>query len=186
MQTTVTTKELAELLGLSTQRITQLRQEGVFEASGTPLQYDVTVSVRSYVDFMLDSARGRTAEDVDAEKKRLQADADFKRARADQEQIKLDELEGRMHSAEDVERAVGQLVHAVRSSLLALPGRVAVDAANAKSAPEVSALMQREVYAILDDLSNYEYDPKAYAAMVRERRGWVDAEGGSEEGEDEG
>lgn len=76
-----------------------------------------------------------------------------------------------MHSAEDVEAATTQLVYAVRSQLLAMPGRIAVDA-QGKTAAEVSEVVRREVHAVLAGLADYEYDPKAYAAMVRERRGW--------------
>lgn len=182
MEKAVTGRELAEVIGISPRRVNQLRTEGFFEAHGKPLVYDLCGSVHAYIDFVRDSARERAPEDADAEKKRLQADADFKRARADQEEIKLAELRGTMHSAEDVERAVGQLVQAVRSALLALPGRVAVDAAQCSTAPEVSALLGHEVDAILTDLAQYEYDPKAYATMVRERRGWVEPDDADDEG----
>ena len=30
-----------------------------------------------------------------------------------------------------------------------------------------------EVYSILKDLANYEYDPEEYKKRVRERRGWL-------------
>lgn len=178
---TVTTKELAEVLGLTINRVGQLRKDGIFSGEGKPLKYDLPKSVQAYVEFTADSIRARTPDDVGAEKKKLQAEADYKEAKARQEELKLAELEGRMHSAEDVEAATTQLVYSVRSMLLALPGRVAVDAAG-KSASEVSEVVRREVFAILEGLAEYEYDPKAYAQMVREREGWHadDEDGGAE------
>ena len=177
----VTTKELAEILGLTVQRIGQLRKAGVLDGGdGRRPSFDLAESVQSYVRFQVDSARDRAPEDADAERRKLQADADYKAAKARQEELKLAELEGRMHSAEDVEAATTQLVYAVRSQLLALPGRIAVDA-EMRSAQEVSGIVRREVCSVLDGLTDYEYDPKVYAAMVRERRGWQVEEGDGED-----
>lgn len=177
----VTTRDLAEVFGVTIARISQLRKDGVLSGEGSPLKYDLPASVQAYVSWAVDSAKARKPEDVDAERKKLQAEADYKEAKARQEELKLAELEGRMHSAEDVEAATTQLVYSVRSMLLALPGRVAVDAAG-KSASEVSEVVRREAFTILEGLSEYEYDPKVYAQMVREREGWHadDEDGGAE------
>lgn len=180
MAETVTGKRLAEVLGITAARVSQLRKDGFLHASGHPLAYPLDESVQAYIAFVKDTVRGQSSSDADAERRKLQADADYKAAKARQEEIKLAELEGRMHSAEDVEAATAQLVYAVRSQLLALPGRIAVDA-EMRSAQEVSGIVRREVCSVLDGLTDYEYDPKAYAAMVRERRGWQVEEGDGEE-----
>lgn len=178
-------KRLAEILGLSFQRVYQLRDQGVLVGDGKPAKYDIAANVQSYIRFAVDSVRNRTEDEATDEQRKLKAEADYKRAKADQEQLLLAELEGRMHSAEDVEDCTLALVNAVRSSLLALPGRVAVDAAAAKTAPEVSAIVSDEVDQILTELSEFRYDPGVYKAKVREREGWrVDAP--DEETEDEG
>ena len=170
----VSGKRLAEVLGLTQGRISQLAADGVLDCerpgNGKRL-YDLDQSVQSYISYLKESLSGRSPADSEAESRKAVADADYKAAKARQEEIKLAELEGRMHSAEDVEAATNQLVYAVRSQLLALPGRVAVDA-EMRSAQEVSGVVRREVCAVLEGLTDYEYDPKAYAAMVRERRGW--------------
>lgn len=176
MLTKVTSKELAEIFGLTVGRISQLRKDGVLEATGSPFKFDLCNSVQAYVRYMVNSAKGRTDDDADAESKKLQAEADYKEAKARQEELKLAELEGRMHSAEDVEAATTQLVYAVRSAMLAMPGRIAVDVVG-KTAAEASDVVRREVFAALESLSEYEYDPKAYADMVRERKGWQPDDG---------
>lgn len=172
----VTTRELAEVFGVTIARISQLRKDGVLSGEGSPLKYDLPASVQAYVSWAVDSAKARKPEDVDAERKKLQAEADYKEAKARQEELKLAELEGRMHSAEDVEAATTQLVYAVRSAMLAMPGRIAVDVVG-KTAAEASEIVRREVFAALESLSEYEYDPKAYADMVRERKGWQPDDG---------
>lgn len=180
----VTANELSEILGLTSGRISQLKKDGIITPHGRPLMYELPDAVQAYIEFVKESARGRGAGDAEAEKKKLQADADYKRAKADQEALKLAELEGRMHSAEDVESAVTALVYSVRSMLLAVPGRVAVDAARCKTAQEISALLQAEMSQVLDSLSEYEYDPEVYAQMVRERKGWIAANDEDEEAGD--
>lgn len=172
----VTTRELAEVFGVTIARISQLRKDGVLSGEGSPLKYDLPASVQAYVSWAVDSAKARKPEDVDTERKKLQAEADYKEAKARQEELKLAELEGRMHSAEDVEAATTQLVYAVRSAMLAMPGRIAVDVVG-KTAAEASEIVRREVFAALESLSEYEYDPKAYADMVRERKGWQPDDG---------
>ena len=181
---TVNGKQLARILGITAGRVSQLKTAGVLSTSGSPPTFDLAESVQAYISYSVDNAMSRAPEDSDAERKKLRAEADYKEARARQEEIRLAELEGRMHSAEDVEAATTQLVYGVRSALLAIPGRVSVDAAG-RSAAEVSEIVRREVCAALEDLSQYRYDPRAYAAMVRERKGWStdDAEdGGAEDG----
>ena len=171
MDANVNGQSLAAILGITPGRVTQLRNDGVLRAEGKPPRYGLASSVQAYIAFVRDTARGRAPEDSESERRKAKADADYKEAKARQEELKLAELEGRMHSAEDVEAATTQLVYSVRSQLLAMPGRIAVDA-QGKTAAEVSEVVRREVHAVLAGLADYEYDPKTYAAMVRERRGW--------------
>ena len=168
----VTTSELAQVLGLTIQRIGQLRKEGVIDGGeGRRPKFDLPTSVQAYIRYLVDAARERAPKDVDAEKKKAQADADYKEAKARQEEIKLAELEGRVHAAEDVEECVGELVYAVRSGVMAMPGRIAVDVVG-KTASEASAIVRRECESLLDSLSQFEYDPARYADLVRSRKGW--------------
>lgn len=173
MALTATSKELAAVLGVSLGRISQMRKDGLLKAEGHPLKYDLPESVQAYIKFCVDSARGKNLSDEDAERKKLRAEADYKEAKARQEEIRLAELEGRMHASEDVEAATTSLVYEIRSAILAMPGRIAVDA-EMKPAAEVSEVVRRECCAVLDGLSNFQYDPAVYARMVREREGWMD------------
>ena len=143
----VSARELAEVLGFSVQRINQLKKDGVLVPEGSPARYDLPTNVQSYVRHVRESVSARLADDADAERKKLAADADYKAAKARQEEI-----------------------------------RVAVDAAG-KPASEASEIARREACAALEDLSQYRYDPRAYAAMVRERKGWStdDVEDGDSE-----
>ena len=106
---TVNGKQLARILGITAGRVSQLKTAGVLSTSGSPPRFDLAESVQAYISYSVDNAMSRAPEDSDAERKKLRAEADYKEARARQEEIRLAELEGRMHSAEDVEAATTAL-----------------------------------------------------------------------------
>ena len=62
----------------------------------------------------------------------------------------------------------------IRSMMLALPGRLAIDLATIDKPTEISERIKQEVHAILLELSNYNYDADAYKKRVRDRQGWGD------------
>lgn len=86
--------------------------------------------------------------------------------------LQLSELEGTMHRSEDVEAVMTDLVYNIRSMLVALPGRLAVDVTGAATPAEASEIIRTEVYKILTELAGYKYDPEVYARRVRDREGW--------------
>ena len=178
----VKVERIAKIFGMSVRRVQQLTQEGIIETveikqgSRTLHRYDLWQTVSTYIKHLSDKAEGRTKNRTieQLEEAKLQAEIDYKEARAKMEALKLDELEGRMHSADDVEAMTTDLCLAVRSALLSLPGRLSVDVSEAQTAAEVSEIIKAAVNDILEELSRYEYDPKEYGRRVRERQGWVD------------
>ena len=95
-------------------------------------------------------------------------------------------MTGKMHRSEDVAAMTEDLVYAIRGSLLALPGRLAVDLADMDDPAEISEYIRREIYKVMDELSRYEYDPKKYDERVRERLKFdARPRGGEEEEEGE-
>lgn len=168
----VTSPILAELFGISDRRVRQLADEGVISGNktGRATYYELIPTVQAYVAHLKASQRADI--DEDAEKRKMKADADYKRWRADQEELKLAELRGQMHRSEDVEAATNQLVYTMRGAMIALPGRIAMDA-QYKSASEVSAIAEAAVNEALRGLMEFEYDPAAYAELVREREKWI-------------
>ena len=103
---------------------------------------------------------------------KAQIEVTIKKSKAEAAKLELKELQGKMHRAEDVEAITTDHVLYFRSMLTAIPGKLAVDCANCKTAAEAAERIQQEVYYILDELSNYRYDPDEYKKRVRERQGW--------------
>lgn len=174
---------IAKVFQVTVRRVQQLTQEGIIqtveimEGNRKLRRYDLMPTVMQYIKYLSDKANGREKKSStsDKEEEKLQAEVDLKKAKASIAQLQLEELEGRMHSAEDVEAMTTDLCLAVRSSLLSMPGRLAVDVAEAQSnAAEVSGIIKKAVDEILEDLTRYEYNPDEYRRRVRERQGWLE------------
>lgn len=176
----VDAKTLKSLLGFeNVRRIQQLTQDGVIDTievdnGGRKVRrYDLWPTAKKYISYLQDKAAGRDIKKAAASKneEKLQAEIDYKRAKARIAELELDEIEGRMHRAEDVESMTTDLCLAIRSALLALPGRLATDMAEIDDPSLIATRVKEEVTDILEELSNYRYDEKKYRERVQERRG---------------
>ena len=167
---------IAKLFGLTARRVQQLTKDGILPAVKTrPYRYDLLPTVQAYIRYLSDKANGKeqkTADTVQAESDKLRAEADLKQSKAKIAELQLKELEGKMHRSEDVAAVMDDLVYSIRSMILALPGRSAMDVANCSSAQEAAAVIRKQCDEILVQLANYKYDPEEYQRRVRDREGW--------------
>ena len=172
----VDTKIIATLFGLTARRIQQLTQDGIIktEMVGRQRRYDLLDTVRRYIAYLQDkcNSKGGNKDDTENESRKIKADANIKEIKAEIAEMELLELKGEMHRSEDVEAMTTDLVFTIRSMMLALPGRLAIDLAPIDKPAEISERIKQEVHAILLELSNYTYDPDVYKKRVRERQGW--------------
>lgn len=170
---------IAKLFGVTDRRVQQLAKEGAIPAASVrPYKFDLLPTVQAYIRYLSDKANGKEAKSADivqAETDKLRAEADLKQSKAKIAEMQLNELEGKMHRSEDVEAVTNDLVYTVRSMIMALPGRLAMDIVQAKTAAEASAVIRAECYKILNELAGYQYDPEVYQRRVRDREGWGDA-----------
>lgn len=170
---------IAKLFGVTDRRVQQLAKEGVIPAASVrPYKFDLLPTVQAYIRYLSDKANGKEAKSADtvqAEADKLRAEADLKQSKAKIADMQLKELEGEMHRSEDVEAVTNDLVYTVRSMIMALPGRLAMDVVQASNANEASALIRSECYKILNELAGYQYDPEVYRRRVRDREGWSEA-----------
>ena len=171
------TAYIANLFGYSQRRIRQLAEEKILPVEETnPYRFDSAKTVQAYIKYLSEKAHAKKlkAESLeDLEKEKTIAEVELKQSKAKIARMQVDELEGRMHCSEDVEAMTRDLVYAIRSMILALPGRLAMDVAKIGDAAEASARIQQECYKILEELSHYEYDPAEYRKRVQDRQGWI-------------
>jgi len=164
-KTEVSTKEIALILGVTARWVQQLTQDGIFSTIGRG-RYNLIETVQSYIKF-------RTGKEADAnDLERKEAELSIKKAKAIITVLEAKELQGKMHRSEDVAAMTEDLIYTIRSMLLALPGRLAVDVALTQDPAEAAEIIRREVFKVMEELSNYKYDPKKYEERVRERRNW--------------
>lgn len=167
----------------SVRRIQQLTQDGVLSTCEVKVgsrkvkRYDLCPTVLSYIGYLKTESAGAYSDKKEQKiLEKMQAEIDYKSAKARMAEIELEELAGHMHAAEDVEKMTADLCLAVRSMLLALPGQLAVDVAAVNTATEAQVIIKDAACHILDELSRYEYDPKEYRRRVLERKEWQDAD----------
>ena len=167
-ETEVSSSELACVLGITGRNIRQLVEDGQLEKVDG--RFILSDSVQRYVAFK--SKRDKDDEEKRLEKTRLTADVTMKASKAQIAKMEADELRGKMHRSEDVAAMTEDLIYTIRGSLMALPGRLAVDVAATATPAEAAEIIRKEVHALMRELANYQYDPEKYEERVRERRKW--------------
>lgn len=171
-----TSREIADIFGVSVRQIQRLTLDGIIDATTDkrPYRYDLEKVARQYCAFLTEKAAARDRRDItlSLEEEKLRAEVNIKKAKAQAAQMELEELQGKLHRAEDVEAITIDHVLFLRSMLMAMPGKLAVDLAGDHTAAEQAERVKNEVYYILNQLADYRYDPEEYKKRVMERQGW--------------
>ena len=170
----VNAASLSCILGITQRRIRQLQEDRIIMRGDSGF-FNVRDAVQGYIDYLVQQAKPK--KELSEEEKKLEkikniSDAQLRKTRADMAAIELNEMQGKIHRAEDIENLTGELLSTLRSYLNALPGRLAVEVAAVSTAPECAAVIRKEVQLILKELSTHKYERKRYAELVRERRKW--------------
>ncbi len=169
IDTEVGSTELAAVLGVTARRVQQMAQDGTITAVRRG-RFNLSDSVQRYITFI--SKSDISADEKETEKKKLAAEALYKRSKARIAEMEADELDGKMHRSEDVAALTSDLVFTVRGMLMALPGRLAVDVVGTDNAAEAAEIIKKEIYFVLSELSRYKYAPRQYKERARSRREW--------------
>ena len=184
-----TTAVLANLFDITAQWVGELTKNGILRKPDTEVgpRDNVVEATRAYVKYLREKAAGRGDKDddvVEKETQKLAAEVRIKEAKAKYAELELQELQGQMHRSEDVEAMTADLIYTIRGSLLALPGRLAVDVTAVRTPAEAAEVIRKEIALLMQELSQYQYDPKKYEERVRKRLDW-DTDIGMGGGEDD-
>lgn len=157
---------VAQFVGLTTRRIYQLTDAGILLAVETAdgKRYDFNDTIRKYIKYLQGLAAGKEVNISEAEvkKRKTEAETKFREAKAKKAELELKEYEGTLYKAEHIKAVISDMVYAMRGAILALPGRLAIDTANAQTPAEASAIIKAEADKVLLELTNYEYDPQKF------------------------
>lgn len=166
-ETMVKPSELAVVIGLTGRRIRQLTEDGMLhKVDGA---YNLAQSVQAYIR---QASKETSDEDRKIDLGKRKAEMLLKASKAQVAKLEAEELAGKMHRTEDVEAITNDMIYAIRDALMSLPGRLAVDVAAASNPSEAAIVIRREVYKVLSELAEYEFDPDKYEERVRERMDW--------------
>ncbi len=167
----VKTADMARAFGVTAAWVGQLTKNGVLHKARTSYGslYELFSNVAAYVGQLGERAKKGDDDKDRVEMRRKQADAKLKEAKAAIEELKADELRGKMHRSEDVQKMTADLLYYVRGSLMALAGRCATACAASSEPAQVQKIIESEVFAILTELTSYRYDETRYDELVRQR-----------------
>lgn len=174
---------IARIYGSDVRRIQQLNTAGVIKGNGRPAMYDLLPTVQALFEYQRKIIQGKekSRSTAEIEEGKLSAEKRIKEAKAEMAELELQELKGELHRASDVEAITTDHVLYMRSMLMAMPGKLAVDVAALSSAAECAERIKQEVYTVLNNLADYRYDPDEYKRRVRERNGWNERADDSDE-----
>lgn len=159
-----TSAELAAIFGLTTRRIQQLTHSRIIigKKEGGTYYYDLLPTIQRYILHLQQKAEeAESVGNADLQVEKLKTEIDLKKSKAKIAQLEVRELEGKMHRAEDVEGMTTDLISTIHSKISQLPDILGKDIAKLGTAAEVSDRIKEAVIDILDELSDYEYDPDA-------------------------
>jgi phage terminase Nu1 subunit (DNA packaging protein) len=117
----VSTEELAQFVGVDPRRIQQLTKEGVIKkepGDKKTAKYDFVRNVHKLLQYYRQKSDSRRSGDSDEMANEKLKQISTKRKL---EELKLAQLEGDLHKAEDIERIIGAVLTRLRINLLAIP-----------------------------------------------------------------
>ncbi|MCM1299622.1 MAG: hypothetical protein NC203_00415 [Firmicutes bacterium] len=172
----VKTADICAATGKTNQWIGQLTSQGIINKTQTShgALYSFFETMKAYCAMIEDRAKKLDEDSEAIEKRKKQAETKLKESKALMEEMKVKEFQGKMHRSEDVQAMTADLLFYIRGSLMALAGRCATECAASSEPAEVQKIIEREVFLILKELSDYKYSKKRYEECVRRRESIFD------------
>ena len=151
-----TNAEVAKHLDITPEYVSKLKRMGILEGGRGKQSMDLDRARFSYINFLRTKARMTPKGDADSsiteEKMRLT------KAQADKAEIEVNVLNEQMLRSEEVIKGWSVFVGNIRGALLNLPSKISHQVIGLETYAQAEELITNEVYEILDELSEQEYD----------------------------
>ncbi len=148
----VNQKQLAECLGISSRRVRQLREEGLFQLGQPQKGYVLESCIQEYIEYKVNAETGRRAliskEEVQAQHEEVKKQISI---------LKLRRLRRELHEAADVEAFLSDMLLRFKNRLMALPSKLAMEVSGEDDLNTIIRTIKNGLLAVLEELS--EYDP---------------------------
>lgn len=161
---TISTHQLAKILGLTDRRIQQLAQDELVPRIERD-KYYAPDAVQAYMKQKIEQAEERKR-NSDPEEQYLVEHARLEKAKREKAEIQVSLMKGTVHAAEDVEREMTKMLMAFRAKILGIPSRLAPKATNIDNANQLEDMIRQELYEALKELSDYDPDTFAHETTV--------------------
>lgn len=149
----VNQKELASCLGVSSRRIRQLKEEGLFSLKENQRKYNLEKCLQEYIDYKVNAETGRrtsiSKEEVQAEHEEVKKQISL---------LRLRKLRRELHEAADVEAFLSDMLIRFRHRLLALPPKIAMELSGESDLNQMIQTIQKELLNAMAELSEYNPD----------------------------
>lgn len=150
----VNQKQLSQYLGISTRRIRQLREDGVFQKrDGTATGYNLEQCIQEYIEFKVNAETGRR---TSASKEKVQAE--HEEIKKQISVMKLRKLRRELHEAADVESFLTDMLIRFRNRVMNVPVRVALRIVGETDINVVTQILEKEMASTLEELADYDPD----------------------------
>ena len=143
------TKAVARFLDISDRRVRQLRDEKVIEEV-RPGLYDLLDTNRGYI-YYLRKRNPECEEAVDYNTER----AKLVRAKRENEELDLKIRKNQLHSSEDVEAVLSNMLISFRSRLMAIPSRLSPNLSKKTDKAEIFKILKAQIDEALNELSDF-------------------------------
>ncbi len=143
------TKAVARFLDVSDRRVRQLRDEKVIEEV-RPGLYDLLDTNRRYINY-LRKRNPESEEAVDYNTER----AKLVRAKRENEELDLKIRKNQLHSSEDVEAVLSNMLISFRSRLMAIPSRLSPILSKKTDKAEIFKILKAQIDEALNELSDF-------------------------------
>ena len=145
-----TAAAVARRLGMTERNVRMLRDKGVL-TEYKPGLYDLQTVTVQYINFL--RKKNPEAEDkVDYNTER----AKLVRAKRESEELELQVRKNELHTTEDIEKALTDMLVNFRTKLMAIPAKLSPIMAKKKDQTEIFKLMKAAIDETLEELADFD------------------------------
>ena len=145
-------KAIARILGLTERRVRQLKDQGIIaEYKGTPGLYELVPTIHAYINY-LRRRNPESAENIDYNTER----AKLIRAKRLDVEFDLGVKEGSLHTSEDVEAVMTNMLMNFKSRLMSLPAKLSPKLVKKTDKAEINRIIKDSIDEALNELADFD------------------------------
>ena len=146
----VTRKQLAEILGLSVRRISQLTNAGVL-TNVSRGKYDLRQAIQAYIAYRVEAEQKKAVGNQSltlAEVKRLK-----EMVEVELKKMQLRRKKGELLERDELTKVCQTIVANAKTRFLAMPTKIAPLLVGLKNIKKIKTILEKEVHSILEELA---------------------------------